>query len=163
MSKSESSSHRPCECGLWRYREGQSEVSTGCHRQVTGSRKFAQGHDAVLKGLLIRAGIAGVYVNRLDKSFDPTSAADQFGFSHQVMAGVAAGKARAEAVKARQLKAAAKRHAKAKSAPATPAALEVKVGRWFYPVVGELDGRVTYRDKAGETRMAPAGAQTRSV
>ena len=34
-----------CECGLWRYREGQSEVSTGCNRQVSGSRRFAEGHD----------------------------------------------------------------------------------------------------------------------
>ena len=31
---------------------GNSEVTTGCQREVTGSRRFAQGHDAVLKSLL---------------------------------------------------------------------------------------------------------------
>jgi hypothetical protein len=41
--------------------------------------------------------------------------------------------------------------------------LEVKVGRWWYSVVGELDGRLTYTDKQGQTRMAPEGAQTRGA
>jgi hypothetical protein len=163
MVKSKSPSARPCERGLWRYRQGQSEVSTGCNRQVSGSRRFAQGHDAVLKSLFIRAGIAGADVVRTDgRTFGPTSAAEQYGFGHQVSAGIAKGCAKAGAVAARQLKAAAARQAKAADAPAARA-LEVKVGRWSYPVVGELDGRLTYADKSGETRMAPKGAQTRSV
>ena len=112
MVKSNSPSTRPCECGLWRYREGQSEVSTGCDRQVSGSRRFAQGHNAVLKGLLIRAGIAGADVTRADgRTFGPTSGAEQYGFGYQVSAGIAKGRAKADAVAARQLKAAAARQA----------------------------------------------------
>jgi hypothetical protein len=145
-----------CECGRWKYREGNSEVSTGCTRQVSGSRRFAQGHNAVLKSLLMRAGIAGADVIRADgRTFGPTSAAEQYGFGYQVSAGIANGRAKADAVAARQQKA-AERKARSKL-------IEVKVGRWWYPVLGELDGRLTYIDKHGQTRMVPKGAQTRNV
>ena len=174
MVKSNSPSARQCECGLWRYREGNFEVTTGCARQISGKRRFAQGHDAVLKSLLIRAGIAGVDVTRADgRTFGPTTAAEQYGFGYQVSAGIEKGRAKADAVAARQLNAAAARQAKAakgaeaaSDAPAGAAAaraLEVKVGRWWYAVVGQLDGRLTYADKSGETKMAPKDAQTRSV
>ena len=168
MVKSKPPNTHLCECARWRYREGSSDVSTGCNRQVSGSRRFAQGHDAVLKGLLIRAGIAGADVIRADgRTFGPTSAAEQYGFGYQVSAGIAKGRAKADAVAARQLKAAAARQAKAGKAAVTEATsdapTEVKVGRWWYGVVGQLDGRLTYADKAGEIRMAPKGAQTRSV
>lgn len=127
---------------------GNSEVTTGCQRQVTGSRRFAQGHDAVLKSLLIRAGIANVYVNRLEKSYDPTSAATQFGFASQVIAGVAAGRARAEAAAARQ--------------QTRQPSREVKVGRWWYPVSETPVGPV-YQTKTGATRSLPADGQTRRL
>lgn len=63
---------RACECGLSRYREGQSEVSTGCNRQVSGSRRRADG-----------------------RTFGPTTAAEQYGFGDQVSAGIAKGRAKA--------------------------------------------------------------------
>ena len=102
MSKSSLSNGHPCECGLWQYRDGQKAVTTGCHRQVSGSRRFAQGHDAVLKSLFIRAGIAGADVTRADgRTFGPTRAAEQFGFGMQVSADIAKGRAKAEATAAR--------------------------------------------------------------
>jgi hypothetical protein len=67
----------------------------------------------VLKSLLIRAGIAGADVVRADgRTFGPTSAAEQYGFGYQVSAGIEKGRAKADAVAARQFKAAAARHAK---------------------------------------------------
>ena len=145
MTKSQT---KRCECGLWHYREGQNEVSTGCEHQVGSSRRFAQGHDAVLKSLLIRAGIAGADVTRADgRTFGPTSAAERYGFGHQVSAGIAKGRAKADAVAARQHKA----------TEATPEV--VKIGRWWYPVISNSNGRIGYRDKAGQARFAPQGAQ----
>jgi hypothetical protein len=136
------------------------QIKTAQRASVRSSRRFAQGHDAVLKSLFIRAGIAGADVIRADgRTFGPTSAAEQYGFGYQVSAGIAKGRAKADAIAARQLNAADARQAKAQ--PTQPE-LEVKVGRWWYRAVGELDGRVTYRDKAGETRMAPKDAHTRT-
>jgi hypothetical protein len=43
QKSAEAAGPRPCECALWRYREGQSEVSTGCNRQVSGSPAFRTG------------------------------------------------------------------------------------------------------------------------
>jgi len=147
---------KPCECSLWLYRDGNSEVTTGCTQQVSGKRRFRQGHDAVLKSLLIRAGIAGVDVKRSDgRQFGPTTAAELYGFGHMVSAGISKGRAKATAVADRQSKAAQRK---------VGAALEVKVGRWWYPVISMSGGRVAYADRqGGEARLAPKAAQVREV
>lgn len=146
--------------------------STGWVETVTGSRRFAQGHDARLKSLFIAAGVAGVRVTSNDgPSLDPAAAASRYGFGQMVASGILRGReVRAkreqrleEAARARVAKAEARQAKTTAAVISDDAPRQVKVGRWFYDVVGELDGRVTYPDKQGQTRMAPAGAQVRKV
>lgn len=167
VKTTESTRHR-CECGTWTY--GAAGDSTGCLETVTGGRRFAQGHDARLKSLFITAGVARVTSND-GQSLDPAAAASHYGFGQMVASGILRGREVRAKREQRLEEAARARVAKAEACQAkTTAAVisddaprQVKVGHWFYDVVGELDGSVTYLDKQGQTRTAPAGAHVRKV
>lgn len=90
-----------CECAYWEIgpvldaedpNVDQVEIhTTGCDRQT--KRMFAQGHDAKLKSLLIKAGVEGweVRFGRLHgviMSMDAETAAARFGFGAQVESGI---------------------------------------------------------------------------
>jgi hypothetical protein len=85
----------PCACSLVvTYRDETGEpVGTGC--TATTRRTFAPGHDARLKGFLIKAGIADQLVSLGDDvNTDPETLAARFGFAAQVTAGITRGKER---------------------------------------------------------------------
>lgn len=102
---------KPCECSkfeiLVNVRENgidgdliwDEEIRTGCPGVKTG-RTFAPGHDAKLKGFLIRAGIAGHEVTKVDGgvaiSGNPIGFAEEYGFGQMVRSGIAGGLVKAE-------------------------------------------------------------------
>jgi hypothetical protein len=78
-----------CECGLWEDAEGIS--LTGCNQNTSTSKKtFLPGHDAKLKGALIKAKHAGTSVVRpadggdVRTEMSPVDAASRFGFAAMV-------------------------------------------------------------------------------
>lgn len=73
------------------------DAATDCGGAVT-TRVFAPGHDAKLKGLLIRAAIAGELVAdaKSGRTEPATVVADLFGFADLVAAGVAKAEAKAK-------------------------------------------------------------------
>lgn len=116
------------------------ETRTGC--EATTRRIFAPGHDARLKGFLIRAGRDGLHVREVGRGVahdqHPTQIADRFGFGRQVREGI-------------------NRPAKAKKAKkvAAPAKVVGKVGRWTYEgTVTAGDKIFTYTDRKGNQLMA---------
>ncbi len=175
----------PCRCAAflvvireWETSDGQPEIdtiATGC--TATTLREFAPGHDAKLKGLLIRAGVADQEIRIEEGGLAITTSAEgaamRFGFADMVIEGIAKGKEKAadRAAKAdakHAAKAAAKHAAKAareaakatkKDAAPAPAVKDMgkaKVGRW------ERDGEFTdagfvYTDKQGVTQIAATG------
>lgn len=73
-------------------------VHTSCGRLVKG--KFAPGHDAKLKGMLIRAAVAGEQFKTQDKggkvvSHDPKAFAKELGWEAQIAKGLATAAAKA--------------------------------------------------------------------
>ncbi len=137
-----------CQCGRFAVVKADgTRVRTGCTR--TTKRLFAPGHDAKLKGILIRAGVAGEQVVREGEGnngfTDPVKWGYSFGFGHMVEAGI----------KLARDKAAAKKSAKAKAGDTIVEVVEVvqfvkaKVGRWTYD--GEVkDGTFTYLNSKGD-------------
>lgn len=89
--------------------------TTGCNE--TTAREFAPGHDAKLKSLLIRAGVAGFPVRRnlggMASTSDAAGAARDFAFGYMVQTGIERGLAK-QAAKAEK-KAARKSAPKAKA------------------------------------------------
>lgn len=90
-----------CECANWEIgftvdgEDGDEPdvtiETTGCDKQT--KRMFAQGHDAKLKSLLIRAGVAGMEVRwgrngGVVVTSDAETAAKRFGFERQVIDGI---------------------------------------------------------------------------
>lgn len=163
----------PCLCGKYEVVLEEFDTpngpdytaeTTGCN-ETTGN-EFAPGHDAKLKSLLIRAGVAGHAVRYGSLTTTADKAAQGFGFAHMVLAGIEKGKAKV-AAKADRSAAKAERRAaaprKGKAAPAaatgervvavaTPAeapaaevaeTVRVKVGRWEYDAV-IVDGDAHY-------------------
>lgn len=105
-----------------------------CNRETT--RTFAPGHDARLKGFLIRAGRNGdqikVYGN--EGTFTAQAVANRFGFAHQVAEGVSRPK---------------------KTKKVVIKTVTAKVGRWFYEGTVTAGGKIfTYTDRQGRTLMA---------
>lgn len=101
-------------------------VTTGCTQ--TTKRKFAPGHDARLKGFLIRNGVEGNQV-RIGNEGELTTAqavADKFGFGYMVAEGIKRG---AERLFKATLREVAK---SAKKSHETPREVSAKVGRWTY-------------------------------
>ncbi|WP_060176894.1 hypothetical protein [Streptomyces sp. IMTB 1903] len=138
-----------CTCAQYEA-DGQT---TGC--TATTARVFAPGHDAKLKGFLIRAGAAGLEVTRTDASGHRTTtsaqdAASPYIFANMITAGIkrAADKA---AAKAERAAARAAKKVGAKVEPAIPVEVKAKVGRWDR--VGTVDGDTfTYTDAKGATK-----------
>lgn len=114
-----------------------------CNQQTKGGN-FAPGHDAKLKGLLIKLHRAGASYNFVDGDLniigsDPMTEALKFGWgrflTHQPKRRVR---------KTRTSEGGAE-------APNFPKAVTVKVGRWTYSAQQLSDGRVLYQDKKGNT------------
>lgn len=111
---------------------------------ATTKRTFAPGHDARLKGFLIRVGRAGHLVHAPEGGTPkfPAQVAERFGFAHMVRDGIA------RVAPARKAK---------KVAEAAPAPVKVlaKVGRWVYE--GEVTangGLFSYTDRKGNHLIA---------
>jgi hypothetical protein len=105
---------RPCRCSIYSavIEEVQDEDgnmvdivedTTGCTQ--TTKNEFAQGHDAKLKSHLIKWGVLGYEVARVEGgmriSNDAASQAAEYGFAQMVRDGIAKGKAKAEAARER--------------------------------------------------------------
>lgn len=116
----------PCACSkVFAQGEDGKWFGTGC-TSVT-KRTFAPGHDARLKGFLIRAGAADLSVKMgADATTNPVTVAEQFGFGHMVAAGIEAAMKRAFARLIKDTKKAAK------ATHETPKQVMCKVGRWTY-------------------------------
>lgn len=115
-----------CACSkIVAFTEDGAERTTGC--TATTGRTFAPGHDARLKGFLIRAGAEGLMV-RLgdDVNTSAQAVADAFGFGHMVREGIERAAKKAFAKTLRETVQAAKASHK------TPAKVSAKVGRWTY-------------------------------
>lgn len=76
---------KPCECSLWE-NVTQDTKMTDCNQQVNSSKKtFLPGHDAKLKGALIRAKHAGDEVSDgRGVRGDAVTLASRFGFAAMV-------------------------------------------------------------------------------
>lgn len=125
------------ECACGNYGNATTGQRLVCDAETT--RTFAPGHDARLKGFLIRAGREGHQVTLIGHG-EPMSAQDAakgFGFAEMVRDGIA-------------------RPAKARKAKATaPAKVVGKVGRWSYEGTVTAGGKIfTYTDRKGATLMA---------
>jgi hypothetical protein len=100
-----------CSCSVYTT-AAEPEV---CRASTT--RLFAPGHDAKLKGRLIRAGVADAMVTATDADGNtaelaPMEVARLFGFARQVHAGIALGKDKEQAKAERKAKREAEREAR---------------------------------------------------
>lgn len=117
---------KACTCSLVvAFTEDGRELTTGCH--ATTKRTFAPGHDARLKGFLIRNGAEGNLVRVGDDvNTSAQAVADQFGFGYMVAEGIKKAAERLFKATLREtVKAAKKSHE-------TPKQVTCKVGRWTY-------------------------------
>ncbi|SIR13138.1 hypothetical protein [Micromonospora avicenniae] len=144
---------RPCACQSFAVLDGETVTeTTGCTKVVP--RRFAQGHDAKLKSLLIRAGVAGYRVRWTEddqtREGDPLAASRLFGFGHQVESGI----------RGRLDKLA--RRAEKKAAKAQPRVVAIKVGRHVYAgaTIDPATGAASYTTRSGEAKTAAAGKFT---
>lgn len=128
----------PCSCSLFvAVAADGTTTRTGC--TATTRRTFAPGHDARLKGFLIRAGRDGLLIRTPEGGADQVAAkvADRFGFGHMVRDGIA------RVAKPR------------KAAKVAPRTVIGKVGRWTYEGTVTANGGIfTYTDRQGRTLMA---------
>lgn len=120
-----------------------ADATTG-ERLVCGrttKRTFAPGHDARLKGFLIRIGRAGHLVATPEGTKVAAAiAADRFGFGHMVRDGIS------RIAPARKAK---------KATPAAPKTVTAKVGRWEYQGTVTANGEIfSYTDRRGNHLMA---------
>jgi len=136
----------PCQCKD--YADAQTGERLECDRDTY--RNFAPGHDARLKGFLIRVGRAGhkVKVMGSDEVVTPVKAASRYGFAEMVQDGVR----RPEKRPARPF--APGRRERPSETPQT-----ARVGRWEYR--GRLrrygdHQEFVYRDRKGNERRTPA-------
>jgi hypothetical protein len=122
--------------------DGASPVYGPCGAETRGGN-FAPGHDAKLKGVLIKLHRQGAAFNFTEGSMlvgsDPMTEALKFGWgrflTHQPKRRVR--KSRSEGG--------------VSESPQFPKAVVVKVGRWVYNGQVLSDGRVIYQDKKGNT------------
>lgn len=110
---------------------------------ATTARTFAPGHDARLKGFLIRHGAAGNEVRYEEGGMAVSTLAekvgDRYGFGHLVRAGIERAAAKEFAKILRQT---AKKQAK-------PVIVQAKVGRWVREGV-VTNGKFSYTEKSGK-------------
>lgn len=128
----------PCACSLVvAVAADGTTTRTGC--TATTRHTFAPGHDARLKGFLIRAGRDGLHVRTvgLGVAHETTAVkfAERFGFAHMVRDGIA-------------------RPAKVRKAAPKPTTATAKVGRWVYTgqILSAGDGSPVFRytDRRGQ-------------
>ena len=114
---------RECQCG--NFADAETGARLVCDRET--QRTFAPGHDARLKGFLIKVGAQGHAVRTLGgQVVSAEQAANIYGFGHMVAAGIKrAGEKAFEKELAKVRKAAKKSHE-------TPREVTCKVGRWTY-------------------------------
>lgn len=120
----------------------EGDCPCGCGTKPNNAKRtFRQGHDARLKGILIRSGATGFKVRLVQdgKVTDKTAlqVAQGHGFSDQVKTGIAGAeekiKARADREAQRKAKATQKKAAKAaNSGVAKGDRFPIKMGRWTY-------------------------------
>jgi hypothetical protein len=143
----------PCACSFYEVEIGDDAEtmeyqSTGCDGQTRST--FCQGHDARLKSLLIKAGIAGHAVryeeNGMTVVTDALTAAAPYGFASKVASGIERGRAKV----ARET-----RHEAATAAP-EPTVVRIKVGRWVYEAVLADDGSASYTTAGGAVKVVAA-------
>jgi hypothetical protein len=128
----------PCECSLYTI-----DGTWGTECAATTSGRFAVGHDAKLKSLLISAGVAGHQVHRGSEVANAMHWAAGYGFAAKVATGIERGRSRRTA-------------AAAKPDP-EPVAARIRVGRWPYAATIAPDGTATYTAGNGEVRTAAPG------
>lgn len=174
----------PCECSKFsafvNFRTGidgdpiwDEELTTGCGGRLT-KRTFAPGHDAKLKGFLIRVGASGHEVTD-DQGITCTAEAmaGRYGFAHMVRQGVENAKLarqdKADRARARARKSEARADAdlvrlerelaEAEEAAVVvePEVVKAKVGRWTYDGTVDTSSEVwtfTYADAKGVVKVA---------
>lgn len=130
---------RPCQCRD--YADDETGVSLSCDGVTY--RKFAPGHDARLKGFLIKSGRDGHKIRHRPTGdvMSPHAAAKNYGFADLVRTGID----RPEPPQAEP------------QPPTKPGMAVARVGRWSYPGrVRKLDGKrvFVYRDRQGNERRA---------
>jgi len=133
MNTTATATRKACTCSLVvAFAEDGTEITTGC--TATTKRTFAPGHDARLKGFLIRAGRENMLVRvGEDVNTSAQAVADQFGFGYMVREGIARPKATRKA-----------------KAPA-PKVVTAKVGRWEYEGTLRANGtEFVYTNRKGE-------------
>lgn len=125
----------PCLCRAYAVErkndEGETErLVTGCNTDT--SAKFAPGHDAKLKSLLIGAGANGHTVIKTtdegELELSAMDAANEYGFASTVEKGIAKAAEKVAAKAERE----AKKAAKLEASKATPGPAHAKVGRKVY-------------------------------
>lgn len=117
----------------------------GCGAFVKGSYK--QGHDARHVSKLVQLVV-------VDGAVTPDEAVDSLG-SVALRAKLAKALNRAQAAFDKE---AAKT---AKTAQLQPEPAEIKVGRWWYPIVGVANNGVQYQTRDGSIKIASVDAQVR--
>lgn len=145
-----------CACStVVAFGENGEERRTNC--RATTQRTFAPGHDARLKGFLIRAGADNLTVT-FDGSginLDPVSLANSFGFAHMVADGIAAAKKRVFATALRVVSPKAKKAKKVTVPAPRTEKVACKVGRWTYEGTLSANGKIfSYTDRKGHHLMA---------
>lgn len=115
---------RECQCG--NFADAVTGQRLACDRET--QRTFAPGHDARLKGFLIRVGAEGHAVKWLghEGTMSAEKAASVYGFGGMVRDGIERAAKRAFEREMRELKKSAKKSHK------TPKQVTAKVGRWTY-------------------------------
>jgi hypothetical protein len=140
---------RACACGNYTFVTDDGDVHAQC--MAPTKKQFAPGHDARLKGQLIRHGVEGNQVRLASGELvSPQWVADQFGFGPMVRKGI---ERRLEKLSAKSAKVEAEPVA---DVPAEPEVVEAKVGRWTYQGHLTEDG-FAYQDKKGQTKVVPEG------
>lgn len=136
---------RECQCG--NFADAETGARLVCDRET--QRTFAPGHDARLKGFLIKVGAQGHAVKWLGREgvISAEQAADVYGFGYMVAAGI---RRAGEKAFAKELAALKKQ---AKKSHETPREVSAKVGRWVYEGVitdsPEHGPQFTYTNRKG--------------
>jgi len=144
-AKVETTEIRPCQCS--NYADAETGARLVCNR--TTLRDFAPGHDARLKGFLIKVGAQGHKVTVIDfaEDMDAVTAASFYQFAHMVASGIERAKAKAFERMIRETK------RQARKTHETPKQVAAKVGRWVYQGVTSDDPihgpKFTYQDRKG--------------
>lgn len=127
----------PCACSTYFAVVNGSRQGTGCTGTPT-ARTFAPGHDAKLKGFLIRQAGRDVTCSTTGITQSAIATASLYGFGDMVRAGI---------------NRPAKVKKTAKVVEVAPVIVEGKVGRWTYKGIVE-GGLFVYTDGKGDTKIA---------